>query len=47
VPQETYKNTISLSPEGQEKCLYNRIIREAVVFIIVIGPDLILEKIFA
>jgi hypothetical protein len=46
MPQETYKDTISLSPENQEKYLYNRIIHETIASIIVIGPNFILEKIF-
>jgi hypothetical protein len=44
--QETYKNAISLSPENQEKYLYNKIIRETIVSIIIISPDLVFEKIF-
>jgi hypothetical protein len=47
MPQETYEDAISFSPESQEKCLYNGIIREAIASIMVIGPDLILKKIFA
>lgn len=47
MPQETCEDSISLSREGQEKCLYSGIIREAVASIIVIGLDLVLEKMFA
>jgi hypothetical protein len=46
VLQEMCEDSIYFSQEDKEKCLYGRIICEAVAAIIVIGSDTVVDKIY-
>ena len=46
VPQETCSDSVYSSIQGAKKCLYNGIVREAVAAILVIGPDIVVEKMY-
>jgi hypothetical protein len=47
VPQETCYESMDFGGRGKEKCLYRGIVREAVAAIMVVGPDAVVEKMYA
>lgn len=47
VPQETCEESIDFGRQGKEKCLYNGIVREAVAAMMVVGPNAIVDKMYA
>jgi hypothetical protein len=47
VPQETCYDTVIFSEQGKEECFYKGIVREAVAAMMVVSPDVIVEKIYA
>jgi hypothetical protein len=46
VPQETCHDSMYFSGQGKEKCSYGGIVREAVAAMMVIGPDIVVEKMY-
>ncbi|KAH7369685.1 hypothetical protein BKA65DRAFT_470943 [Rhexocercosporidium sp. MPI-PUGE-AT-0058] len=44
VPQETRSDSVYSSIQGAKECLYDGVVREAVAAIMVIGPDIVVEK---
>jgi hypothetical protein len=47
VPQGTCYDSMDFEGKGKEKCLYRGIVREAVAAMIVVGPDIVVEKMYA
>jgi hypothetical protein len=47
VPQETCHDSMYFTRQGKERCLYSEIVREAVAAIMVVGPDAVVEKMYA
>ncbi|PVH75564.1 hypothetical protein DL98DRAFT_536476 [Cadophora sp. DSE1049] len=46
VPQETCEDSMYFSQE-EEKCLYDGVVREAVAAMMVVGPDAVVDKMYA
>lgn len=47
VPQETCHDSRYFTRQGEERCLYDGVVREAVAAIMVAGPDVVVEKMYA
>lgn len=47
VPQETCHDSMYFSRQGKEKCLYDGIVREAIAAMMIVGPDIVVEKMYA
>lgn len=47
MPQETCYESVVLESRGKDKCLYKGIMREAIAAIMVISPDIVMEKMYA
>ncbi|KFZ24670.1 hypothetical protein V502_00854 [Pseudogymnoascus sp. VKM F-4520 (FW-2644)] len=47
VPQETCHDSMYFTRQGEEKCLYDGVVREAVTAIMVAGPGVVVEKMYA
>ena len=46
VPRETCSNSVYFSIQGKKECLYSRIVQEAVAAIMVISPNMVVEKMY-
>ena len=47
VPQETCEESMDFGRQGEEKCLHDGIVREAVAAMMVVGPNAVVDKMYA
>jgi len=45
--QEMYYNIVIFKGQGKKECFYGGIVRKTVAAIMVVGPDIVVEKMFA